>query len=150
MTDENSDQTDAMHVESALGAMNPLMLGLIIVCFMLTLLSMGSNAWLWHLWRQDQATPPPVPQPGPELSALTIQVQVLSSDLEQVKKTVELHKAENDVLREEMQQLQDSQQAYRNQIQQQLQKDRDQAIQKQQQLRPPQPLQNQPRNPVTW
>lgn len=149
MTDENLDQTDSMRIESAPGAMNPLMVGLIGVCFLLIFLSMGSNAYLWHLRGQDQAVPPMLPQPDPQLQALQVQVQSLSSDLDQVKKTVELHKAANDALKEEMKQLQESQQAHRNQIQQQLQKDRDQAIHKQQQKQP-QPLQNQPRNPVTW
>ncbi|MDQ5911636.1 MAG: hypothetical protein QG599_3734 [Pseudomonadota bacterium] len=151
MADENPDQADSMRVESAPSAMNPLMIGLIVVCFLLIFLSMGSNAYLWHLWRQDQAVSPLLPQPDPQLQALQVQVQSLSSDLDQVKKTVELYKAVNDALKEEMKQLQDSQQTYRNEVQQQLQNYRDQSIQQQrQQPKQPQPLQNQPRNPVTW
>jgi len=150
VTEENPDQVDSMRIESAPGAMNPLMVGLIVVCFLLIFLSMGSNAYLWHLRGQDQAVSPRLTQPDPQLQALQVQVQSLSSDLEQVKKTVEFYKAANDTLREEMKQLQGSQQTYRNEVQQQLQNYRDQSTQQRQQPKPPQPLQNPPRNPVTW
>lgn len=144
MTDQSFDDAP---VAPSPAAAPSLMKGLVLACLVLTILSLVSHGYLWYLWRQDQAIKPvPVaPQPDPEWPALKTQVYQLSGDLEAIKKAVELYKAENEALQVEMKQWQDRQNAYRNEVEQQLQDYRDQSIQQQQTQD-----QHQKRNKVTW
>lgn len=142
MTDQNAN---TLMMAPAPQAANPFIKGLVLASSLLVILSIVSNGYLWHLWRQDQAIQQVLTQPNPELQALKIQVQALSGDLDQVKKTVELYQAANEALQEDLKQLRESQNVYENQVRQQLQDYREQSVQRQQQQ-----MQNQKRNPVTW
>lgn len=123
-------------------AANPLVKSLALAGGLLIALSLVSNGYLWHLWRQDQAIQRVLAQPNPELLALKAQVQTLSADLDQLKKNLELYQAQQATLREDMKKGQDSQNAFKHQIQRQLQQDREQSVRQQ--------MPDQRRNPVTW
>ncbi len=113
---------------------------------LLIILSLISNGYLWHLWRQDQAVQQALTQLRPELLELKTQVQTLSSDLDQLKKAVEFYHAAQETLRQDLGKLREHQNTYQHSLQQQLQKQQAQSVQQQQQ----QQQQRQRRNPVTW
>ncbi len=114
-------------------------------------LSLGSNAYLWHLWREDQAVAQAVAQPSPELQALQIQVQDLqrlkamvdqwSSDLESLKKAAGNGRIEMETLKAEMKRLQDSRTTYEALVQKQLQTYQEQWTKQ---------IQSQKRHEVNW
>lgn len=144
MTDENSDHAASKITAPAPTTANSLMSGLLLVGLVLILLSIVSNGYLWHLWRQGQIQQAR-PQFNPELHTLKTQIQALSGDLAQIKNAVELYKAENEAIRDKMKDeikmLQESQNTYKHQIQKQLQDLQDQSTQS---------MQNQKRNKITW
>jgi chromosome segregation ATPase len=114
-------------------------------------LSMGGNAYLWHVWQRDQAVAEVMAQSRQDLQALQAQVQELqrlkttvdqwSGDLELLRKAGESGRIEFEALKAEIKRLQDSRVAYEAYVQKQLQTYQAQLTQK---------MESQKRNEVNW
>ena len=114
-------------------------------------LSVGVNAYLWHLWRLDETVTQVMAQSSRELQALRIQVQELQrfkttvdqwgGDLESLRKATGDGRVEMEALKAEIKRLQDSRVAYEAYLQKQLQTDREQWTRQRE---------NQQRNEVNW
>ena len=141
LTDPNSDRAKPALVAPAPQTRPGANTVLAVLGGLLIILSLISNGYLWHLWRQDQAVQHALAQLRPELLELKNQVQSLSSDLDQLKKTVESYHTAQEALRQDLGKLREQQNTDRHWLQQQLQKQQAQSVQQQRQ---------QQRNPVTW
>ncbi len=117
----------------------------------LLVLSVGGNAYLWHLWRLDETVTQVMAQSSRELQALQIQIQELqrlkttvdqwNGDLESLRKAGEGGRIEMEALKMEIKRLQDSRVAYEALVQKQLQTAREQWTRQRE---------NQQRNEVNW
>ncbi len=117
----------------------------------LLVLSVGGNAYLWHLGRLDETITQGMAQSSRELQALQIQIQELqrlkatvdqwSGDLESLRKAGEGGRIEMEALKMEIKRLQDSRVAYEALVQKQLQTAREQWTRQRE---------NQQRNEVNW
>ncbi len=99
---------------------------LLSLSLILALLSSASTAYLWSLWQQDQAMQSArSPPANAEVRVLQDRIAALSSDLEQVKKALDVFKAEDEAILHRMQvdarALYESHNIYKDQIQKQLQ-----------------------------
>lgn len=100
------------------------------VCLILLALSIGSNAYLWHLWREDRTVAEVAAQSSQELQMVQTQTHYLqqlktavdqwNGDLESLRKADENSQIEIEALKTEIKRLQDSRAAYEVFVQNQL------------------------------
>ncbi|MFZ4789982.1 MAG: hypothetical protein ACOYMW_03620 [Candidatus Competibacteraceae bacterium] len=116
-------------------------------------LSIGGNAYLWHLWRQDQAVTQAMAQSSQELQAVQAQIQELqrlkttvdqwTGALESLQKATGNGQIEIEALKAEIKRLQDSRVTYEAFVQKQLQTYQEQWVKQSQ-------SQSQKRDEVNW
>ena len=122
------------------------------VCLILLALSIGSNAYLWHLWREDRTVVAEgVAQSSQELQMVQTQANDLqqlktmidqwNGDLESLRKADENSRIEIEALKTEIKRLQDSRAAYEAFVQNQLQTYQAQWVKQ---------IQTQKRHEVNW